>query len=104
MTIAVLDPAGNSKAASWVVVVDATPPATVGQASPPSFSPNGDAVADATVIGWTASESAATSVRIYRGTKLMRTFKLAGARTGGAIRAPAPSRPGPGAWLRPRRW
>jgi flagellar hook assembly protein FlgD len=37
-------------------------------------------------VGWTASEPAATTVRIYRGTRLVRTFSLAGARAGGAIR------------------
>ena len=86
LTIAVLDAAGNFKARAWDVVVDGSVPTTVGQANPPSFSPDGDGVADATVVGWTASEPAATTVRIYHGTKLIRTFSVAGAKASGAIR------------------
>jgi hypothetical protein len=86
LTIAVFDAAGNFKARAWDVVVDGTAPATAGQASPPSFSPDGDGVADTTVIGWTATEPAVTTVRIYHGTRLVRTFAVAGARAGGAVR------------------
>ena len=86
LTIAVLDPAGNFKAGAWDIVVDGSTPTTVVQASPLSFSPDRDGVADATVIGWTASEPAATTVRIFHGTRLVRAFGVAGAKTGGAIR------------------
>jgi spore germination protein YaaH/flagellar hook assembly protein FlgD len=86
VTIAVLDAAGNFESRAWDVVVDGTAPTTAFAASPPSFSPNGDGVADATVIGWTAGERAATTVRIYRGKKLVRTFSVAGSKASGAIR------------------
>ena len=86
LTIAVLDSAGNFAARSWDVVVDGSAPVTVGRASPPSFSPDGDGVADTTVIDWTLSEPAATTVRIYRGAKLVRTFSLAGLKASGAVR------------------
>ena len=86
LTIAVLDAAGNFKARAWDVVVDGSAPTTVIEASPASFSPNGDGVADSTVVGWTASEVATTTVRIYHGAKLVRTFSIAGAQASGAIR------------------
>jgi flagellar hook assembly protein FlgD len=86
LTIAVLDAAGNFKARAWDVVVDGNAPIISGQAGPPSFSPDGDGVADATVVGWTTTEPAATSVAIYHGTRLVRSFKLVGARAAGSIR------------------
>ena len=86
LTIAVLDGAGNFAARSWDVVVDGSAPVAIGRSSPPSFSPDGDGVADSTVIDWTMSEPAATTVRIYRGAKLVRTFSPVGSKAAGAIR------------------
>ena len=86
LTIAVLDSAGNFAARSWDVVVDGSAPVAIGRSSPPSFSPDGDGVADSTVIDWTMSEPAATTVRIYRGAKLVRTFSPVGSKAAGAIR------------------
>jgi spore germination protein YaaH/flagellar hook assembly protein FlgD len=85
LTLAVLDDAGNFASRSWDVVVDGRAPTLTAAATPPAFSPDGDRTADATVIGWTTDEPARSTIRIYRGSRLVRTF-AGGSATGGAVR------------------
>jgi spore germination protein YaaH/flagellar hook assembly protein FlgD len=85
LTLTALDNAGNRAARAWTVRVDDTPAALAATASPASFSPNGDGVADATRLGWTASERITGSARVYHGTTLIRSWPVSGTSTG-AIR------------------
>ncbi len=86
LTLAVLDPAGNGAARSWDVIVDGTAPAIALSAGPPAFSPDGDGVADASIVHWTNAEPGLTTVRITHGTKVVRVDALRGARAGGSFR------------------
>ncbi len=75
-TLIALDDAGNTARRAFPVTVDTTAPAVTGTASLDIFSPNGDGAADTTVLGWTASEKATGTVRIYRGTTLIRSWTV----------------------------
>ncbi len=86
VTIAVLDDAGNAAARSWDVTVDGTAPAVSPGALPAAFSPDGDGVADAAVVRWTTDETATATVRIYHGTRLVRTLGRVAAGRSGALR------------------
>ncbi len=86
LTLAVLDPAGNFAARSWTVVVDGTAPSAVLGAAPAVFSPDGDGLADSSLVAWTGGEPAVATARISRGTKLVRIVALAGARAAGSFR------------------
>ena len=76
MTLLALDAAGNSARRAFPVTVDTTAPAVTQTTSPGAFSPNRDGTADATVLGWTASEKATGTARIYRGTTLIRSWTI----------------------------
>jgi flagellar hook assembly protein FlgD len=79
-----LDDAGNGAVRNFSVRVDATPPVVAVSATPGSFSPNGDSVADRTTLRWTSNESAAGTAALYRGTRLVRSWALS-ARTSWAM-------------------
>ncbi|MDP2349833.1 MAG: FlgD immunoglobulin-like domain containing protein, partial [Chloroflexota bacterium] len=70
------DPAGNASSRAFPVTVDTTAPVVIQTASPDIFSPNRDGTADTTVLGWTASEKASGTARIYRGTTLIRSWTV----------------------------
>ncbi len=78
VTLRVYDPAGNAAARSWPAAVDATPPALVATAMPAAVSPDADGVADTARLGWTASEPATGTLRILRGTTLIRSWAIDG--------------------------
>ena len=71
------DDAGNSVARTFAVRVDTAAPLVSTSAVPASFSPNGDGVADRTVLRWSATEAGAGVARIYRGTTLVRSWTFA---------------------------
>jgi len=85
LTLAALDNAGNRVARSWTVRVDHTPATLTATATPASFSPNGDGTADASRLGWSASERITGSARVYRGTTLIRSWTVTAA-TARAVR------------------
>ncbi len=72
------DAAGNPAARSWQVIVDTTPPAIAASASPAALSPNGDGVAETTRLRWSSGEPAAGTLRILRGTKVVRSWTISG--------------------------
>ena len=76
VTLAAEDDAGNTATRAFRVVVDTLAPSVAQSASPGAFSPNRDGAADATVLGWTASEKATGTARLYRGTKLIRSWTV----------------------------
>ena len=86
VTLAVLDAAGNFATRSWTVVVDGTAPPTSVSTEPASISPDGDGAADTAVIRWAAAEPAKVTTRIYRGTRLVRTYAGGGTSKAGAFR------------------
>jgi flagellar hook assembly protein FlgD len=79
-----LDDAGNGAVRNFSVRVDATAPVVAPSATPASFSPNGDGVADRTTLRWTSNEASAGTASIYRGTRLVRSWALS-ARTSWAL-------------------
>jgi hypothetical protein len=83
LTLAVLDAAGNSATQAWTVVVDATAPVSGLTATPATFSPHGDGTADAAQLAWTSSEAATGTLRLLRGTTLIRKWPLS--ETSGAV-------------------
>jgi flagellar hook assembly protein FlgD len=48
----------------------------VTRATPSSFSPDGDGQADAVALSWTANEKGTGTARIYRGSKLVRSWTI----------------------------
>jgi spore germination protein YaaH/flagellar hook assembly protein FlgD len=75
ITVALLDAAGNAARRTAKVTVDTAPPRVRPSATPRGFSPNGDGQLDATVLGWTAPERASGSVKLFKGSRLIRTWK-----------------------------
>ena len=76
VTVIVSDDAGNTSSRAFPVTVDTMAPAVLQTASLDIFSPNRDGAADTTVLGWTASEKASGTARIYRGTTLIRSWTV----------------------------
>ena len=66
-TLAAWDDAGNATARSWILTLDTTAPAVVPSATPSIVSPNGDGVADRTLLGWTSDEPGSGTVRLFLG-------------------------------------
>jgi len=83
VTLRLFDAAGNAATRSWPAVVDATPPALAASARPAAISPDGDGVADATRLAWTSRESATGTLRVLRGTTVIRSWTIGG--TAGAV-------------------
>jgi spore germination protein YaaH/flagellar hook assembly protein FlgD len=82
-TLRLFDAAGNGATRSWPAVVDATPPALSVTAAPEVVSPDGDRIADRPVFRWASTEPASGTLRLLRGTKLVRSWPIGG--TGGAV-------------------
>ena len=78
LRLGVFDAAGNPATQSWTVVVDSTPPVLALTATPATFSPNGDGIADIARLAWTGSEAGTGSLRILRGTTLVQKWTLGG--------------------------
>jgi flagellar hook assembly protein FlgD len=83
-SLVALDDAGNGAARNFSVRVDTTPPVVAPSATPVSFSPNGDGVADRTTLRWASNESAAGTASIYHGTTRVRSWTIS-ARTSWAL-------------------
>jgi flagellar hook assembly protein FlgD len=77
ITIALVDAAGNAARRTAKVAVDTTAPKVTPSVTPRSFSPNGDRQLDTTVLAWTAPERASGSVKLLKGSRLIRTWKAA---------------------------
>ena len=77
VTVSLLDAAGNAVRRTAMISVDTTPPKVVPAATPQAFSPNRDQQLDTTVLSWTAPERASGSVRLFKGSRLIRTWKAA---------------------------
>jgi len=78
VTLRLFDAAGNPAARSWPVVVDATPPALTITTSAPAISPDGDGIADTVRLRWTSAEPTSGTLRILRGTTVVRTWAIDG--------------------------
>jgi flagellar hook assembly protein FlgD len=83
VTLRLLDAAGNAASRSWPAFVDATPPALSLAPAPAAISPNGDGTADATRIAWSSDEALTGTLRIVRGTAVVRSWTVKG--TGGTV-------------------
>ena len=75
-TLSAMDAAGNTASRAFGIFVDTTAPVVRQTTLPGAFSPNRDGIADSTVLGWTASEKATGTARIYRGTTLVRSWTV----------------------------
>ncbi|HKF86127.1 MAG TPA: FlgD immunoglobulin-like domain containing protein [Candidatus Limnocylindrales bacterium] len=73
--VSLFDAAGNPVTRTATVTVDTRAPAVVAAASPRGFSPNGDGQLDTTVLSWTSAERASGSIKLWKGSKLIRTWK-----------------------------
>ncbi len=83
VALRLLDAAGNAASRSWPALVDATPPALTLVAAPAAISPDRDGTADTTRITWSSDEPLAGTLRIVRGTAVVRSWAVEG--TGGAV-------------------
>ncbi len=83
VTLRLFDAAGNPAQRSWTAVVDTTPPALAAAAAPGPFSPDGDGTADRVRLAWSASEAASGTLRVLRGTTIVRSWTIVG--TSGAV-------------------
>ncbi len=83
VTLRFFDPAGNAATRSWPAEIDATPPAMTAAARPAAVSPDADGVADTARLAWTSSESATGTLRVLRGTTVIRSWTIGG--TAGAV-------------------
>jgi spore germination protein YaaH/flagellar hook assembly protein FlgD len=74
------DDAGNAAGGTITLRVDTTAPTLTRTASPVVFSPNGDGALERTRLAWSASEPAWGTARIWRGSHLIRSWRIVGAR------------------------
>ncbi len=77
-TLAVSDMAGNIARRSWTLTVDTTAPTVKPATSYDAFSPNGDGTRDTTVLSWSSSERASGTARLWKGTTLIRSWRVSG--------------------------
>ncbi|HEU0242940.1 MAG TPA: FlgD immunoglobulin-like domain containing protein, partial [Candidatus Limnocylindrales bacterium] len=78
VALTLVDAAGNPARRTGMLTVDTRAPAVTPAVSVPAFSPNGDGALDSTVLSVKASEPASGTARLYRGTTLVRSWKLSG--------------------------
>jgi spore germination protein YaaH/flagellar hook assembly protein FlgD len=78
LTLAVVDAAGNQATHAWAVTVDSTPPVLELTATPAAISPDGDGTADSTRLAWTSGELATGSLRLLRGSAVIRKWSVSG--------------------------
>ena len=75
-TLGVMDAAGNQARRSFTIVVDTTGPAISTAAAPGLLSPNGDGAQDATRLSWSANERGSGTVRILKGSTVVRSWTV----------------------------
>jgi hypothetical protein len=78
VTLRLFDAAGNAAARSWPASVDATPPALAVTAAAAAISPDGDGIADTVRFRWTSAEPTRGTLRVLRGTTLVRSWPVDG--------------------------
>ena len=81
-TLLAFDDAGNSGSRAVALRVDATPPVVTPGASPDVFSPNGDHALETTTLSWTSNEPAWGTARVWKGTRLIRSWAVSGVTAG----------------------
>jgi spore germination protein YaaH/flagellar hook assembly protein FlgD len=74
--VALYDAAGNAASRSAQVSVDTRAPAIRPMATPNVFSPNGDRQLDATTLGWSSPEPVSGRVRLWKGSRLIRSWAV----------------------------
>ena len=72
----------SSLVASFGVTVDTAGPALTAAASPAAFSPNGDGLSDTTSLAWSSNQPVTGTLRILRGTTVVRSWSLPAASSG----------------------
>ena len=82
VTLRMLDAAGNAASATWDVTLDTPAPRVDATVTPASISPDGDGVADKATIRWTAEAPVSGTVRIARGSTVVRSWPQAAATAG----------------------
>jgi spore germination protein YaaH/flagellar hook assembly protein FlgD len=81
VALTLFDAAGNPARRTGLLVVDTKAPTVTPAVSVPAFSPNGDGALDTTVLSFTANEPATGSARLYKGSTLVRAWKITDADT-----------------------
>ena len=81
VTLSLYDAAGNSARRTGTLVVDTRGPLGTPKASPHAFSPNGDGALDTTVLAWSANEPGTGTAKLFKGTRLVRSWKIRAARS-----------------------
>ena len=69
------DAAGNRAGRTWTVRADRTRP-TLTTTPPATFSPNGDGAFDTARLAWSSTEPITGTLRVYRGTTLVRSWSI----------------------------
>jgi flagellar hook assembly protein FlgD len=83
VTLRLFDAAGNHADRAWRTLVDATPPRLAVSARPAAFSPDADGSADSTRLTWSSSEPVSGTLRVMRGTSVVRSLSVSG--SGGGL-------------------
>ncbi len=81
-TLAGYDDAGNAATRAWALTVDTRSPTVTLSASGPAFSPNGDHAADSAALSWASSEHVWGTARIWKGSRLIRSWTVRGQASG----------------------
>jgi flagellar hook assembly protein FlgD len=76
--LTLFDAAGNPVRRFATVTVDTTAPVVRPAASAKAFSPNGDGLVDTTVLSFTSTERATGTAKLFKGTKVVRSWKVTG--------------------------
>lgn len=84
-TLRMFDPAGNAAVATWDVTLVRAGPHLDVTVIPATISPNGDGVADAATIRWTTDVATSGTIRVLRGSGVVRTWTQVPATTGSVL-------------------
>ena len=76
VALTLFDAAGNPARRTGTLIVDTKAPVVRPAVTVPAFSPNGDGALDTTVLSFTTNEPATGTARLYKGSTLVRTWKI----------------------------
>ena len=82
VTLSMTDAAGNAATAAWDVDLQTAGPSLTATVDPAAIAPDGDGVADRATIRWTADVPVTGTIRVLRGTTVVRSWPISTATSG----------------------